>query len=103
MLGAIGQYGSNRNTIGVDKTGHIKTKWYVYYDGKQDRIDMFYKQLFLADMNILTDSCQCILQGCWLILVYRRGGKWIDSFLITHTSTLNVDLYIRLTTHTLDI
>lgn len=29
MLGAIGQYGSNRNTIGVDKTGHIKTKWYV--------------------------------------------------------------------------
>ncbi|EFX79727.1 hypothetical protein DAPPUDRAFT_304278 [Daphnia pulex] len=29
MLGAIGQYGSNRNTIGVDKTGHIKTKWGV--------------------------------------------------------------------------
>ncbi|KAK4018930.1 uncharacterized protein LOC116917593 [Daphnia magna] len=29
MLGAIGQYASNRNTIGVDKTGHIKTKWGV--------------------------------------------------------------------------
>lgn len=48
MLGAIGQYGSNRNTIGVDKTGHIKTKWYVCYD----RVDMFYKHLFLNDMNI---------------------------------------------------
>lgn len=30
MLGAIGQYASNRNTIGVDKTGHIKTKWYAH-------------------------------------------------------------------------
>lgn len=30
-LGAIGQYASNRNTIGVDKTGQIKTKWYAHY------------------------------------------------------------------------
>ncbi len=28
-MAAIGQYVSNRNTIGVDKTGHIKPKWCV--------------------------------------------------------------------------
>ena len=26
-MAAIGAYASNRNSIGVDKTGHFKTKW----------------------------------------------------------------------------
>ena len=30
-MAAIGQYVSNRNTIGVDKTGHIKPKWCVVF------------------------------------------------------------------------